>query len=36
MADNGDVGVLAAGGKVFALRGEEDVQDGRQGALVDG
>jgi hypothetical protein len=28
VADNGDVCVLAAGGKVFALRDSEDVQQG--------
>src|SRR6202789_4024645 len=36
VTDDCDIGVLAAGGKVFALRDGEDVQHGRENALVEG
>ena len=34
VADDGDVGVFAAGGEVLALGGGEDVEQGREGSLV--
>src|ERR1700679_553116 len=36
VANDGDVGVLAAGGKEFALGNSEDVQQRRKCALVQG
>lgn len=36
VADDGDVGVFAAGGKIFALRNSEDVQQRRKDALMQG
>ena len=36
MTDDGDVGVLAAGGEVFALGDGEDVEQRREDALVEG
>ena len=36
VADDGDVGVLAAGGEVLALGDGEDMEQGREAALVEG
>ena len=36
VADDGDIGVLAAGGKVLALGDGKDVEQGREAALVEG
>jgi hypothetical protein len=36
VTDDGDVGVFAAGGKILALRGDEEVQQRGQGALIEG